>query len=51
MEFYPLHKHEISFLFIKLNVSVKLPSVLCISCTAWRWPRWPKHVAVNDKYW
>ena len=42
------HLFEIYIFFIKLYVVINLPSILYIFVFTWRWPRRPKHVAMND---
>jgi hypothetical protein len=39
------HLFEISIFY---NIKINLPSILYIFVFTWRWPRLPKHVAMND---
>lgn len=50
MSYYPLRKNEVPFHFIKLNVVINCPSIFYIFVFSWRWPSWPKHVAMINQY-
>jgi len=39
MNYYPLHKNEISCHFVQLHVAINLPSALYFFVT-WRWSSW-----------